>query len=411
MKNITPKPLLKYWAYLKKDFMLLYSRKKYLITFLLLPIIIGSLFILLLNSSTSEIKIGVCDFDQSQTTLQIFNNIGRFKPIMLDNTPQCQENLKQGIQENKFPIGLVINKGFENNIQNLKQGNIEIHFDNTNAALARSVYWIIDNALIPVKTEIIDNLNSELTTKTTTLQEKLEPIIEYVPRHYEAEAEQINIELKNIAELETGFLVEPIKTEKIPIYSYEAGDASTIAYIFPIITIFIILMLSSTSFIYDKNNNFLTRVKTSSTLLNYLLAKITYFTALTFVQFILIFGIFFATGTRYNVSFPGIIELILFIAIIDSLLGLLIGLFSENEGLSVIFSLLISFPLMLLSGMFFPTETLPNFIKIITNILPLSNQIIAAKQALLFGQTITYPWFYISIGLFIIVYLIMRKKS
>ena len=59
------KPILKTYAYLKKDTLLLVKRKKYLYLFILLPLIIATLFLFALNAKTYDIKVGICDFDQT----------------------------------------------------------------------------------------------------------------------------------------------------------------------------------------------------------------------------------------------------------------------------------------------------------------------------------------------------------
>ena len=55
----------RFYGYLKKDAMLLYKRKKYLYLFILLPLVIASLFLFALNPKDYNISVGICDFDQT----------------------------------------------------------------------------------------------------------------------------------------------------------------------------------------------------------------------------------------------------------------------------------------------------------------------------------------------------------
>jgi len=102
--------------------------------------------------------------------------------------------------------------------------------------------------------------------------------------------------------------------------------------------------------------------------------------------------------------------MIIFIAVINTLLGMLIGCISENEGIALLFSLIISFPLMLLSGIFFPLQTMPAFVQYLAKLLPLHYQIIAVKSVLLFNLEISSKWIITAIILFMLVYYLIRKK-
>ena len=170
-------------------------------------------------------------------------------------------------------------------------------------------------------------------------------------------------------------------------------------------------MLSSTSIIYDKKTGFLTRVKSSTSPLVYLLAKIVFFSVLVFVQFLIILLLFILYGSSYSFSLLGLFELVMFIAIFDSLFGVIIGLISNNEGIAVLFSLIIAFPLMLISGVFFPVQTLPKIVQYIGKILPLNYQILTSKAVLLFNQGIPNNWIYFAVGLFVVVWWLIKKDK
>ena len=169
-------------------------------------------------------------------------------------------------------------------------------------------------------------------------------------------------------------------------------------------------MLASTSIIYDKKSNFIMRVKSSTTVLNYILAKLVFMVLLVLIQFAIILMLFLTFQNQYQFNILGVLELVISIAVIDGLLGLLIGLIADNEGLAVLFSLAISFPLMLISGIFFPTQTLPKLIQWIAGIMPLEFQIQSSKNVLLLGSTMSHGWIWLAGILLIGVIYLMRKK-
>lgn len=401
----------KTYAYIKKDTLLLYKRKKYLYIFILLPLVIATLFLFALNPKEYDIKIGVCDFDQTEISTASFQNLNGFNPILFDQK-NCLEELQSQIKQGKIDIGLEIGKGFSNNLQNLKQSKLIIYYDNTDISFTNLISWKIDQSLQPFKTQIIGDLNRELNSKINSIRSGVDLAIEFsgFSKTLQNKIQETDDDLKSLEEMNTEFLTNPIWTDKKPIYSEDLKKDAGIIYIFPILAIFIILMLASTSIIYDKKTNFITRVKASSSPILYILAKLIFFTALVAIQFLIILILFMLYGAKYAISPIGILQLILFIGIINTLLGLIIGLIANNEGIAVLFSLMISFPLMLISGIFFPTQALPKLIQWISTILPLHHQISATKQVLLFGQQLSSNWAYLAIILLVTTYYLIRKN-
>ncbi len=404
-------PLLKIYAYLKKDTLLLVQRKKYLYLFILLPLIIATLFLFALNPKEYNINVGVCDFDQTEISTLAFQNLDGFNSIILQQE-NCTENMQAQIKQGKINIGLEIGKGFSQNLQNLKQSKLVVYYDNTDIAFSNLISWKIDNSLQPFKQQIINNLNKELNVKVKSIRSGISLVLEFsdFSKTITNKIQKTDNDLKTLEEMNTKFLTNPIWTDKRPVYGKDLKKDAGIVYIFPILAIFIILMLASTSIIYDKNTGFITRVKASSSPVLYILAKLIFFTSLVAIQFLIILILFMFNGAKYTLPPLAILQLILFIGIINTTLGLVIGLIAKNEGIAVLFSLMISFPLMLISGIFFPVQALPRIIQWIGNILPLHHQINATKQALLFGQQITNTWVYLAIPLIISLYYLIRKN-
>ncbi|MFW5846532.1 MAG: ABC transporter permease [Nanoarchaeota archaeon] len=409
--NFLVSPFRKFYGYIKKDFLLLYKRKKYLYLFILLPLIIASLFLFALNPTEYKIDVGVCDNDDSEYSSQSLSDLRNFNPVLLNEPDNCEQKLLQKIKSGEFDLGLLVPQGFSDNIQNLNQARLIIFYDNTDIAFANLVSWKVDQSIEPFKRDIIDNLNQELKSRVKNIQKGTELIIDYpLPQLFNSEVKDINKNLKNLEEMDTEFLVRPIWTQKIPLYDDTFKKSSAIAFVFPILSLFILLMLASTSIIYDKKTGHITRVKSSSSPLIYLFSKTIFFIFLAIVQFLIIFLLFLAYGSSYSFSILEALKLIIYIGVINSLLGFIIGFISNNEGIAVLFSLILAFPLMLVSGIFFPIQTLPKVLQWIAQILPLKYQIDATKSVLLFNQTLSLNWFYVCIGMFVIV-LWLNKKS
>jgi ABC-type multidrug transport system permease subunit len=406
--KLIPGAAFKFYGYLKKDFMLLYKRKNYLSVFILLPLIIAGLFLFALQPSDYSIDVGVCDSDMGDLSSEALD-LDNFNPIFLDDE-NCLENLLKGIREGDFPLGIVIHPGFSKNVENLKQSKIDAYYDNTDVSFASLISWKLDNSLKPLKIQIIDELNEELGGKTGTTRSGLNIITDELDFDFaDEEIDDLDNLLQNVEELDTEFLIDPVYVSHNPLYTDEAGEGAGIIFIMPILILFVVLMLASTSIIYDKKSNFIMRVKSSTTISNYLAAKLVFFIGLVLTQFVIIFLLFMLFGNTYSISL-GLVELIVSIAIVDTLLGFLIGLISENEGIAVLFSLIISFPLMLVSGIFFPTQTLPRLIQWFAGIMPLEFQIGASRAVLLFGENMGHGWLWLAGGLLILVLWLFRKK-
>jgi len=400
-----------FYGYLKKEFLLFYKRKKYLYLFLGIPLILGLFFIFALNPGEYKIKVGVCDLDSSQLSHQSLNSLDNFKINFLENK-DCLENLKKGVISKKYDVGIVVPNKFEEEIKNLKQTHMEIYYDNSDIALSNLISWNIDNALYGFKRQIVDNLNKELGSKAGAVRSNMDIILEFTAfsPSIQKRAKDIDSDLKNLEEMDTEFIVNPVWTNKIPLYESKLDKSSGMVYVFPIISLFTILMLASISIIYDRKTRFITRVKSSSSGISYLFAKLIFFILLVSVQFLIVLILFLINGGRYNMPIIELMKLILSIALINTLLGFLIGFFSENEGIAVLFSLIVAFPLMLISGIFFPIQTLPKILQYFSLVTPLNYQISSSKAVLLFGQTFNQGWIYVSIILLGICYWLFKKE-
>ena len=400
----------RFYGYLKKDSMLLYKRKKYLYIFILLPLIIATLFLFALSPGNYNIKVGICDFDNTELSRSSFSSLSGFNPIIFEQA-DCSNAVIDAIESGDIDIGIEIENGFSQKIENLEQATLVVHYDNTDIAFSNLISWKVDLSLNPFKRQILDSLDKELSEKVSSVRDGVELVFELadIPGKLGDKVRETDAELKSLEEMDTEFLVNPIQTEKRSIYEESIKKDAGVVFIFPILAIFITLMLASTSIIYDKKTNFITRVKSTATPFSYILAKLIFFTALVFIQFVIILVIFMASGARYALP-VSLIWLILSIGIIDTLIGLIIGLVADNEGIAVLFSLMISFPLMLISGIFFPIQALPGTVQWVSSILPLHHQIDAAKSVLLFGQGLSITWVYYAVVMFVLTYWLIRKN-
>jgi ABC-type multidrug transport system permease subunit len=414
MKNLAQriaKIPIKFYGYIKKDFLLLIRRKKYLYLSIAIPAVVALLFLFMLNPSKSGIKADVCDFDSSSYSKEYISSLEGFNVNFLP-LENCRDLLIHNIRSGRTDIGFEIPEGFSETLSNLQPANLNVYYDNTDISLSNLISWKVDSSLASYKKEVVNVFNNELKSKVTSLRSNVDIALALASSSdlISKRIKMIDSDLKRVESMPTDFLINPIWTDKKPIYKENVGKDAGLAFVFPIISLFIILMLASSSLIYDKKTNFITRVKASTSSALYLLGKLVFFFTITLAQFIIILVLFLLYGSAYNISFVGLINTILMISMLNALMGMLIGLVSENEGIAILFSLMISFPLMLLSGIFVPIQTMPGLMQYIARIAPLEYQISAAKSVLLFNQPISTDWIWVVLVLFILVHHLIKRK-
>ena len=410
MLKIIISVLFKFYSYLLKDFLLFVKRKKFLYLTFLLPIIFGGIFIMITTSKDLNINVSICQFDENKNINEIYRNLD-FEITKLEADDTCIQNILGGIKNNSYDLGIVIPQDFTQNLNDLKQTKIKIYHDNTNLAYSNLVSWKIDVLLNPVKYEITNNLNQNFKQEFS----KIRPIINSFKENFnsnyiDSQYELIEKDLIKIENLETNYLTNSINTNSQEIYDIKK-EKILLTYIFPIICMFIVIMLTSVLIIYDRKSNFILRVKLNSNIALYIFSKIIFFSALTFIQFLIIYILFLFLDVNLTLNFFEALKLILFIGILNSLLGIFIGLISENEGIAILLCLIIALPQMLLCGLMFPLEIFPNFLKSILQYTPLNIQIDLTKEILLFSNQISLSIFIYLFLLFVIFSYYLNKKE
>ncbi|MCK5452123.1 MAG: ABC transporter permease, partial [Candidatus Aenigmarchaeota archaeon] len=106
-----------------------------------------------------------------------------------------------------------------------------------------------------------------------------------------------------------------------------------------------------------------------------------------------------------------LVKALLFISLVNTFAGIIIGLLSDSEGVAVLISLIITLPLLFLSGMFYPVDLMPFLVRMISDVMLLNTEILMMKQALLFGGVIAMEYFIIPFALFLAsVYLVGKNR-
>ena len=139
-----------------------------------------------------------------------------------------------------------------------------------------------------------------------------------------------------------------------------------------VLLLFTILLVSSSNIVYERKIGTLARTLLSPTTIPmFLLAKTIFFFIISTIEIVVmlltikLFGITISTNST--------VLLILFLTSLNFIfIGLMLGGFSSSENTALLSSLVIALPMLFLSGLFFPFEIMPKFMKSIGTNLPLT---------------------------------------
>lgn len=405
-----------FWGLFIKEYKVLVTRKKYLYLAIALPLILGMIYIFTLNTSFDNISVGVCDFDQTSITKDALSSMNEFSLNILPGE-NCSFILEKQVREGDVLFGIIIPEGFTDHLENLQQSRLEVLYDNTDSGAASMASWRIDSALNPFQEEIVKVFANGIKSQSIKIRDGSEVITDapeflLIPRSIRQKAIDVQDEINTLANLDPQFVATPINVEKKGVFDNQSPLALGLAPLFVILNLFLVLMLSSTGLISDKKMKMFSRLRASnSSSWVYIISKIVFFFLISLAQFVLIYILFLLFKASIPFSFGSIFMAVLLISLINSLIGFLIGLLSDNEGVALLISLVITLPAMFLSGMFFPIKLLPKGLQIISNILPVQLEMSTLKNVLLFHVPVNNTLFLIPLALFIITLYFLNKQN
>ncbi len=137
---------------------------------------------------------------------------------------------------------------------------------------------------------------------------------------------------------------------------------------------------------YKRDKIFKQLSLTPLTKTEWLISKITWYVFLTFVSFFLMTGagtLFFGAHITYSL---GIIPFLLLVPFLFVSLGMLVGTVSKSVESAAVVGNLITFPMMFLSGTFFPVSTMPSYLQSLAQVLPLYYVIDGLNNVMLYSN-------------------------
>ncbi len=387
---------------LYKDYKLLFKKWQAPLLIILLPLLLIIVFSAGSSVSSSHNGvIGVCDFSG------VGINYSGFRVVALNSTNQsiCVDSLISGVRSGDFIIGVVIPEGFVASINNGRQGVINYYVDDSNPLTASLAGLFLKQALndysrLVVKSYevklhgIAVNARSRINSAVTLINRSIgfinSPLITNYLLMVNDELTSYDNGLAFLEGLSVDFLINPVVLNHQSLYDGINSSSFNFASVFAVVSLFSLLLLASSGVIFDRKSFFLLRVRVSGVWSSsYLLSKLFFYFTISLVQLLLVMLLMIPQGAVYNFSISSLIVSLFVIVSVNAGLGLLIGLLSGNETIAVLLSLTISLPFLFLSGVFFPLEFMPGWLRFIASVMPLSREVLLLKQAVVLGYSIS----------------------
>jgi ABC-2 type transport system permease protein len=290
------------------------------------------------------------------TQLEAINNK---TGMMKLNDAKDFNDIKTQLQNNDISGGIIIPENFSDNIRTGKQGIITIVIDQSNPQMSLTIQGVLTKTIEAMgKQTAVYNLNNTFHVSITTATSMITPYV---------------IESKGI----------------VP------GEPNYFQFVAPGIIAMVVMMALMTglphAISYEKDIGTLDGMLAAPiNRLSIILGKVMAQTVRGMIQgfIILILAVFL-----FGVIIEGNILLVIFLILLTVFsfvgLGILITSFTENEETATMVMMTLMFPMMFLSGVFFPLQQMPWYMQGLAKFLPLTYATTALRKVMVLGADVS----------------------
>ncbi len=342
-----------------------FSRSKLrLIMLVLMPLFMMMMvgFIFPTGNSISDTPIALVNNDTGSmgssfvTQLEVINN----QTGMMDIRSASDFNdIKTKLQNNEINGGIIIPENFSSDILAGRQGMITIVIDQSNPQMSLTIQGVLTKTIEAMgKQTAIYNLNNTFHVSITTASSMVTPYV---------------VESKGI----------------VP------GEPNYFQFVAPGIIAMVVMMALMTglphAISYEKDMGTLDGMLAAPiNRLSIILGKVMAQTVRGMIQG---FIILFLAVVLFGVVIVGNILLVIFLILLTVFsfvgLGILITSFTENEETATMVMMTLMFPMMFLSGVFFPLQQMPWYMQGLAKFLPLTYATTALRKVMVLGADIS----------------------
>ena len=319
-------------------------------------------FIFPSGNSIQDTPIAIANQDAGSTgsvfitQLQTINNQ---TGMMVLNTAKDFDDIKAKLQNSEINGGIIIPENFSSNLIAGKQEYISIVIDQSNPQMSLTIQGVLSKTIEAMGEQIaIQNLNSTYHVSITTATSMVKPY---------------NIQSKGI----------------VP------GEPNYFQFVAPGIIAMVVMMALMTglphAISYEKDMGTLDGMLAAPiNRLSIILGKVLAQTVRGMIQG---FIILLLAVVLFGVVIEGNIFLVIFLILMTVFsfvgLGILITSFTENEETATMVMMTLMFPMMFLSGVFFPLQQMPWYMQDVALFLPLTYATTALRKVMVLGAGIS----------------------
>ncbi len=329
------------------------------------PIILMLLFAAIFSGGGSiTIDIGILDQDNtelSQAIVDIFNSTNVTKVVILDSN----ETLYNMLKKRDLNAYIIIPEGFGANITSGRQATIDVYIDNTDpntADITRGIIQGVIDRFNEMSREIIEGF----LLRTGRVNQSMIGFM----RTY---AETINLDIEPV-----------VGTENIQYKEFLL--TGIIAYGF----LFSSMVSATASIVNEKKAGTIKRlILTPVRPIEILLGKTFGALLLTLIYTALVFAVGLPTlQPKIYLNIPDLLIVVVLGSLCGISIGLIISALSKTpEGASG-FAIVLGIFLQWFIGIWFPLELLPDYLRILTDYIPMKRALDVIRGILLYGESI-----------------------
>jgi len=350
-----------------KDF---YRDRARIISFLIMPIFMMLLtgFIFPSQSSLKNLPVGVVNLDGgpvAQEMVDVFGQMKTGETSVMNLKPLASEDeAKQLIKEQRISGALVFPEGLSDNLKNKQQGQVVIVTDQSNPQISSMLTGLLEQALAGMGTQmetraITDMTGGRLpqdaiTALVTPIQVQTRGLIAGNPNYFQ--------------------FVAPGVMAMVTVMAVMMGLAGSVAREKEVGTLdgLLVAPISRGSIVMGKS--FAQTVRG--------LAQGAMVLAIALIFF----------GVRVYGSWPLLITMLILGIFSFVGMGILISAMVEEQETAMTIMMTLTFPMLFLSGAFFPLQQMPGFMQAISKFVPLTYVVEGLRQVMVLGAGIGQVW-------------------
>jgi len=318
------------------------------------------------GSSISDVPVALVNLDTGYDNITLgdmfviqLGAINNKTGMMKLSTATGFDDIKTKIQNGEVSGGIIISQDFSSSLTAGKQGNITIITDQSNPQLSTMMQSIL--------TKTIEQMGTQMANST----------------------------LNRTYNIPSNCTLATIKPYNVQIKGTVPGEQNYFQFVAPGIMAMVVMMSLMTglphAISYEKDMGTLDGMLVAPiNRLSIILGKVLAQTTRGMVQG---FIILLLAVLLFGVVIYGNILLVIFLLLLTVFsfvgLGILITSFTENEETASMVMMTIMFPMMFLSGVFFPIQQMPWYMQDIAHCLPLTYATTALRKVMVLGSGVT----------------------